>query len=149
MTKEFYFAMAFTSGLLIAIQAGINSQLRIAIQHPVLASLISFVVGGVLLVIVYTFTAKSTVPVLSLITHVSAWKFLGGIIGAIYIFTVIMVAPQIGAANTLCFAIAGQVVSAIILDHFGWVGFPVREASFMRIAGAVLIIIGVYLVQKK
>ena len=148
MTKELYYAIAFTSGLLIAIQAGVNSQLRLAVQHPVLAALISFVVGGVLLFIVYLFSGKAPVP-LSAIPSVSWWKLTGGLLGAIYIFSIIIIAPKIGAANTLCFAIAGQLISAIILDHFGWIGFPVKEISIGRIGGALLIIIGVYLVQKK
>jgi len=148
MAKELYYALAFTSGLLIAIQAGVNSQLRISIQHPVLASLISFTVGGVLLAIVYAFSGKMPETATSLV-NVSSWKYIGGILGAIYIFSVIIIAPKIGAANTLCFAIAGQVVSAVILDHFGWVGFPVREISWTRIGGAVMIILGVYFVQKK
>src|SRR6185295_8593990 len=117
MSKELYYALAFTSGLLIAIQAGVNSQLRTAIQHPVLAALLSFLTGSLLLTMVYAFSAKSSVPI-STISTVSWWKLTGGLLGAIYIFSVIIIAPQIGAANTLCFAIAGQVVCAIFLDHF-------------------------------
>jgi len=148
MAKELYYAMAFTSGLLIAVQAGVNSQLRMAIQHPVLAALISFLVGSILLFVIYLFTAKSTVP-LSAIPSVGWWKLTGGALGAFYIVSIILIAPRIGAANTLCFAIAGQLISAILLDHFGLIGFPLREISVTRIAGALLIIGGVYLVQKK
>ncbi|GHN02843.1 membrane protein [Cytophagales bacterium WSM2-2] len=148
MSKELCYALAFSSGLLIAIQAGVNSQLRMAMQHPVLAALISFLTGSVLLAIVYIFSAKSVVPASS-ITSVGWWKMTGGLLGAIYIFTIIIVAPKIGAANTLCFAIAGQLVSAIILDHFGLIGFPLKEITLSRIAGVILTIVGVYLVQKK
>jgi len=148
MSKELYYALAFTSGLLIAIQAGVNSQLRIAIQHPVLAALVSFVTGSALLTVVYIFSAKSSLPISS-IASVSWWKLTGGFLGATYVFSVIILAPRIGGANTLCFAIAGQVVCAVIIDHFGLIGFPVKEISWSRIAGAALIIGGVYLVQKK
>lgn len=148
MAKELYYLLAFTSGLLIAVQAGVNSQLRMALQHPILASLISFLVGSLFLAVFFVFSSKSSVAISS-ITLSSSWKLIGGILGAIYIFSMIIIAPKIGAANTLCFAIAGQLVCAIILDHFGWVGFAVREISLPRIAGVILIIAGVYLVQRK
>ncbi|MBS1680441.1 MAG: DMT family transporter [Bacteroidetes bacterium] len=148
MAKEFYYALAFTSGLFIAVQAGINSQLRIALQHPILAALVSFVVGGLFLLVFFIFSAKTGISVSS-ITAISGWKFLGGILGAIYIFVMIIIAPKIGAANSLGFAIAGQLLCAVVLDHFGWVGFPIREISWVRISGVALIILGIYLVQRK
>jgi transporter family-2 protein len=58
-------------------------------------------------------------------------------------------APKIGAANALGFVIAGQLLGAVILDHFGWIGFPVKEISWTRILGIAVMILGVYLVQKK
>ncbi|MGC4023656.1 MAG: DMT family transporter [Cyclobacteriaceae bacterium] len=148
MAKEFYYLLAFVSGLLIAVQAGVNSQLRIVIQHPILAALISFLVGSVLLVGVYLFSTKAATPISSLST-VSWWKLTGGVFGAIYIFSMILIAPKIGAANALGFVIAGQLLCAVVLDHFGWVGFPVKEISWVRIIGVITIILGVYLVQKK
>jgi transporter family-2 protein len=148
MAKELYYLLAFTSGLLIAVQAGINSQLRMALQHPLFAALISFLVGSLVLGVFYVFSSKSSVP-LSTISFAGSWKLIGGILGAIYIFSMIIIAPKIGAANTLGFVIAGQLVCAIVLDHFGWIGFPLKEISLTRIFGVVLIIAGVYLVQRK
>ncbi len=106
MGKEFYYAIAFISGLLIAVQAGVNSQLRVTLQHPILAALISFLIGSFLLVGVYIFSAKSQVP-LATVQLTDWWKLTGGALGAFYIVSIILVAPKIGAANALCFAIAG------------------------------------------
>src|ERR1043166_2496798 len=149
MTKEFYYLLAITSGILIAVQAGVNSQLRIVTQNPILAALISFLVDTVLLAGVYFFSTKSAANISSLAYPIHWWKLAGGILGAIYIFSMIIMAPKIGAANALGFVIAGQLLGTVILDHFGWVGFPVREISWTRILGIVTMILGVYLVQKK
>src|ERR1041385_6283473 len=99
MTKEFYYLLAITSGILIAVQAGVNSQLRIITQNPILAALISFLVGTVLLAGIYFFSAKSATNISSLAHPISWWKLTGGILGAIYIFSMIIMAPKIGAAN--------------------------------------------------
>ncbi|KAI8844970.1 hypothetical protein BC829DRAFT_399870 [Chytridium lagenaria] len=36
-----------------------------------------------------------------------------------------------------------QVVSAMVFDHFGWMGFRVRKATLVRIAGAAMVTGGV------
>lgn len=35
------------------------------------------------------------------------------------------------------------VLASLVLDHFGWIGFPMHPASVRRVAGAVLMMIGV------
>jgi transporter family-2 protein len=62
---------------------------------------------------------------------------------------VVIAAPRIGAANALGFIVAGQFVAAVIIDHFGLLGMPVHSISWWRIAGIVILICGVYLIQKK
>jgi transporter family-2 protein len=36
----------------------------------------------------------------------------------------------------------------VLIDHFGWVGFPVHTASPGRIIGAILLLAGVALVLR-
>ena len=77
------------------------------------------------------------------------WKFMGGILGVLYVTGVVIAAPRIGAANALAFIVGGQFVAAIVIDHFGWMRLPVNPISFYRIAGIALLLAGVYLIQKK
>jgi transporter family-2 protein len=77
------------------------------------------------------------------------WKFTGGLLGVVYVTAVVIAAPRIGAANALGFIVAGQFVAAVIIDHFGLLGMPVYSISWWRIAGIVILICGVYLIQKK
>src|SRR5579862_1434982 len=107
MTKELYYLLAFASGLLIAVQAGVNSQLRMALQQPILAALISFLVGSLVLAVFYAISLKTSVVSIATVRFSGSWKLTGGVLGAIYIFSMIIIAPKIGAANTLCFAVAG------------------------------------------
>jgi hypothetical protein len=43
--------------------------------------------------------------------------------------------------------LAGQVIASIVIDHFGLIRVPVHELNIPRLAGAVLIVVGVALVQ--
>jgi bacterial/archaeal transporter family-2 protein len=54
--------------------------------------------------------------------------------------------PAIGAASFLGIIVTVGVAASLVLDHYGWVGFPVHPASLWRILGAVLMVAGVALV---
>ena len=148
MPKEFYFFIAFIAGSGIAVQSGTNAQLRLLINNPLITALMSFLVGTFTLVILVLTTANKELPSLQVLTHIAWWKWLGGIMGAFYICSVVITAPKIGAANTLGFVMAGQLIFAVLFDHFGWLGFQPHAVSPMRLLGVALLLLGIYLVQK-
>ncbi len=76
------------------------------------------------------------------------WVWAGGFLGAFYVFASIILTPRIGAASTVGFVIAGQMVASIVLDQFGLLNLPVNTVSFPKIAGAVLVIAGAVLVLR-
>ena len=43
--------------------------------------------------------------------------------------------------------LTGQVVASVVTDHFGLLGVPVQSAGLARIGGALLIVVGVVIVQ--
>ena len=142
-----FYLLALAAGLGMTTQAGVNSQLRQAVENPVMASLISFLVGTAAL-LVFVLTVGTPIPSFSTLSQIPWWKWTGGLIGACYVTVVIMIAPRIGAANMIALIVAAQMISAVLYDHFGLLGFPVHPVSLFRILGAVLIIAGVYLILK-
>ncbi|MNC75819.1 hypothetical protein D3C75_1274180 [compost metagenome] len=42
---------------------------------------------------------------------------------------------------------AGQILTSVIVDHFGLMGVASKPVSLPRLAGVVLILVGVFLVQ--
>ncbi|QMU31285.1 DMT family transporter [Adhaeribacter radiodurans] len=148
MPKEIYYVIAFIAGSGIAVQSGANAQLRLLVNNPLVTALISFLVGAVALVILVIATASKELPSGQVLTHIAWWKWLGGIMGAFYIVSVVITAPKIGAANTLGFVMAGQLLFAVLFDHFGWLGFQTHPVSPLRILGVALLLLGIYLIQK-
>jgi transporter family-2 protein len=145
--KISYYLLSLVAGVAVAIQTGVNSQLRHDTNNPVLTALISFCTGTVALVILY-FTFFHRSPVFTQGYTFEWWKFTGGLLGVLYITGVVIAAPRIGAANALGFIVAGQFISAIIIDHYGWMGLPVKSISWSRVSGIALLLVGVYLIQK-
>jgi transporter family-2 protein len=37
---------------------------------------------------------------------------------------------------------------ALVFDHYGWMGLHIKEISWGRIAGALLLVAGVFLIRK-
>lgn len=149
MPKEMYYALAMLAGLAVAVQTGANAQLRQIVNSPIITALISFLVGTILLSVYVIITSRQFIPATSVLTQISWWKWLGGIMGAFYITTVVIVAPKIGAANTLGFIVAGQLISAVLFDHMGWIGFVIRPINLWRVLGVVFLILGVYLIRRQ
>ncbi|MEZ4905617.1 MAG: DMT family transporter [Spirosomataceae bacterium] len=117
-----FFFLAFLVGIANTVQSGVNSQLRIAVQNPILASIISFLIGLTALLICYALFNKAPVPSLENFRNIVWWKWIGGLLGAFYVLSVIFSVKEIGPANLLSLLIAGQLLAGIVVDHFGWIG---------------------------
>jgi bacterial/archaeal transporter family-2 protein len=146
--KNYFYLLSLLAGVAVAIQTAVNAQLRNDTNNPVLTALISFGIGTVALTILY-FSFFKVSPVFPTGFEFTWWKFTGGLLGVVYVTAVVIAAPRIGAANALGFIVAGQFVAAVVIDHFGLLGMPVNSISWWRIAGIVILICGVYLIQKK
>lgn len=68
--------------------------------------------------------------------------------GVYYVLTVILSVPKIGTANVLTLIVAGQLLTAIAIEHFGWLHATPHPINTWRILGACLIVAGVYLVVR-
>jgi transporter family-2 protein len=139
--------LALIAGMAAPTQFAINSQLRQVVGGPVLAGAISFLVGTIILIVAAAIVSRS-VPDLGSITGAPWWMYLGGLLGAFYVCASIVLTPRLGAATTIGLFLAGQVFASIAIDHFGLFGLPVQSASIPRLLGALLIIIGVAVVQR-
>jgi transporter family-2 protein len=139
--------VALAAGMAAPTQFAINTQLRQVVGGPVLAAALSFLVGTVVL-FATTALVRRSVPELGPIASAPWWMWTGGLLGASFVCASIVLTPRLGAATTVGLFLTGQVIGSIAIDHFGLLGVPVQPASLTRIGGAVLIVIGVAIVQR-
>ena len=140
MSPQIYWsllAMAFVSGALMPLQAGINGLLAKEVSSALNAATISFLVGAMALLILALLQRDSV----SVETFKSLhwWHWAGGMLGAFFVFTAAFVAPKIGALLFMALVLLGQLSSAIFLDHQGWVGYKEIPINIGKIAGLILI----------
>ena len=139
--------LAFFVGVLLPVQVGVNSELARHIHSPVLAALISFLVGSICLV----FSAailKTPFPTWSNVTSLPSWLWAGGLIGALVVLGSILAGPKIGALALVSLLLAGQLIASIIIDHYGWLGFSFHKMNFQRLLGVILLVGGFLLIHK-
>jgi transporter family-2 protein len=79
---------------------------------------------------------------------VPVWAWFGGLMGAFYVATSTIVATQLGATSLLALALLGQLATALIIDHFGWLGLPENPITLVRLAGVGLLGVGVWLITR-
>ena len=145
MTGLGYGVLALVAGILLPIQVGMNAALADWVGGPVRAAVVSFAVGAVALILLSLAFFRDRD--LGDLGRAPWWVWVGGLLGAFYVASTAFAAPALGAALLFVILVAGQAGAALVLDHFGWVGFPVEHVTPGRIAGVGLVAAGVALVR--
>lgn len=146
--KMLFYILPVLIGVVMTIQSGVNAQLRAAIQNPLLAAFISFA-GGVLSLGIILLVTRQPLPEAAQWAGVNWYKFTGGMLGAFVVTSVIFTVHRIGAANMFVLIVAGQLITAVLMDHFGVLGMKVNTISLTKLLGILLVIAGAWLVNKK
>ena len=140
-------ALVFVAGAVLPLQALINARLGTHLGSPLWGAAAQNIVGALGMLVIIALMRPAT-PSLSDFAGVPAWAWLGGLGGMLYVFSVLVAAPKLGAAPMMVCVIAGQLLASIALDHFG-VLHDKRPISLTTVAGAVLLLAGAGLVLKK
>jgi transporter family-2 protein len=142
-----FLLLAVLAGAGLAFQAVINTRLSLALGSPLWATVVQVLIG-LLLLAVWLGVARQPLPSFAGAARLPLWVWTGGLLGTAYVVTVIVVTRPLGAALMVASVIVGQVVAAMIIDHYGWFGAPVHRMSMLRVVGALLVLLGVVLVRR-
>jgi len=142
-----YVLLALAAGTFLPMQVGVNNTLRAGVGSPIVAAFISFAVGSVCL-LGYALAVRTPWPSAAALAGLPSWSWLGGAMGAFYVAGTIMLAPKLGAANLIGITVASQLITSLVLDHYGAIGFAQHGINLWRVAGALLLIAGALLILK-
>lgn len=68
-----------------------------------------------------------------------------GVLGASLVFAIAWLIPQVGAGPVMITLLAGQVIGGLLMSHYGWLGSPVQPITITKIAGVLVMVVGVVL----
>ena len=146
MQTVFLYFAALGAGISVAVQQVLNGALRTALQSPAWAGFASYL-GGLLTMIIVLLALREQIPSWKLVAATPWWAWSGGVLGGVFILLVILLLPSLGAATLFALVVAGQVLIALTLDHFGAFGLTPHPIGMTRLAGAALLIAGVVLIR--
>lgn len=140
--QYFYWLMAFAVGAGAAIQAAINARLAHGLgEQPVVAAFLSFLVGTLCLGAVMLHQSNINLAMAQLPAQ-PWWRWLGGMIGAAFVFSTVLLAPKIGLLNMVFLVILGQLTAGMAIDAFGLLQMPVQPLTWQKYAGLGVMLIG-------
>jgi bacterial/archaeal transporter family-2 protein len=142
-----YLLIALLAGAAMPTQAGTNNKMAAVIGSPILAAFISFFVGTIAL-FAYALLSGETLSAIADAKNAPPIAWIGGLLGAFFVAAAVTLVPRLGVAMTFSLIIAGQMIVTLIIDHFGLLGVPVKEISFARVGGILLITAGVVLIRR-
>ncbi len=141
-----YYLFAVAAGAMLPFQFGINAVLARYVDGAARASLVSFVVGALALLVAVLLFFRG-LPSGEKAGEAPWWVWLGGLLGAAYVLGSVVTAPKLGAATLVALILAGQAAASLTVDHFGLVGFEENPITPGRLAGISLVAVGVVLVR--
>jgi transporter family-2 protein len=145
--RSLSYFLGLVAGLGLTVQVGMNSQLRKVLQSANTAALISFLVGTTALIALLLAT-RTPLPDRATLASVPWWAWFGGMLGAFYVASSTVVAFELGTASLLGLALAGQLATALVIDHFGWLGMPEHPITWVRMGGVALLAGGVWMITR-
>ena len=131
------------AGALVTVQAPINAALGRGIGSAVGAATVSFAVGLIALFIITV--AIGDGASLTKVGKVPATLLIGGLMGAVFVFSALWAVPILGVLTTAMIVILGQMVAALVIDQVGAFGLAQTDITPRRLMAAALVVGGVVL----
>ncbi len=139
-------SIMFLTGVGIPILAALNGGLGGRLGSPMAASMILFALA--FLIATTGALATGSVGQVRFSSNIPFPFYFGGIFVAFYVIAVTFIAPRFGVGNAIFFVLAGQLISAATIDHFGLFGSLRFPVDAKRIAGIALMVAGVWLARR-
>jgi len=144
----FFVLIALVVGAGYPVQAGVNATISLYQQHPLLAALTNTTVASLVLLLAI-FVLRVPAPQMTKLVSAPWWAWTGGILGAFFVLSSLVLAPRLGAAAFVSTTIVGTMAASLIIDHYGLLAYRVQPVTAVRLAGALLVVAGMIMVQWK
>lgn len=145
MSQELALLAAGISGALVALQQRINGELGAELHDPLLAAVVSFGSG----LVVMSLLVLRRLDVLRRVRELSPWLCIGGLGGATLVAVGATAAPKIGVALLTVGLVSGTTVAALAVDRVGLGPGGHRPITAPRLVGAAICLAAIVLTARQ
>lgn len=140
------FFVAILSGILMSLQGVFNTGATKQSSMWVTTAVVNLT-GLLVCLCAWLLTDRSS---FGKILTVRPWYFLlGGTIGAFITYTVIVSMEKMGPAMAVMFIVIAQLISAYLIELFGWFGCEKQPFDIRKIIGMGVAIAGIIIFERK
>ena len=140
------YLFAAATGAANPVQAGANAELNKELTSPIWSGLFVYASGliGVLLI---QLILRQAWPA-ERFAKVPCWAWAGGLLSIGSTLAGLTLAQKMGSAIFTGWSLTASLVTSVVLDQFGLIGFRPHPASLPRLIGSALMVAGIWLIAK-
>jgi len=127
-------------GSLLSIYLPMNSMVSKQIGSAITANITFFLMALVTSIVLFAIWGDNAT--LSRLKSVPAYLYLTGFVSAFIVLATTYLIPQLGVRRFFILTISGQILTAMIVSHYGLLATPTDPLSAKKIVGAALVILG-------
>jgi bacterial/archaeal transporter family-2 protein len=134
-------------GVVLTVHLAMNGKVGVAIGNARVGNMVFWCIGAVGAILIGLTGWQP--GALSGLRQVNPILLTAGLMGASLVFGIAWLFPQVGAANATMALLAGQILSGMVLSHFGWLGSPVQPITLQSALGGLVLLVGVVLATRR
>jgi len=140
-----YMVLGIIAGFCLCLEGSLNSLLG---RHVgvLKAAIAPFGTGLIAIVVVVLLLGKGKDIGLGLWLEAPWYSYLGGMWAVAFVCLMIYMIPKVGITAALSSVIAGQLIASLLFDAIGIFSLSKIPISLPRVAGAVLLLLGMRLI---
>jgi len=143
MQNTMYIALAVLMGIVISIYLPMNSSVSKYIGSTITANVTFFTVA--LLTSIVIFVIFGEFHSIYNIRNVPVYLYSTGFISAFIVLGMTFLIPYLGARRFFILVVAGQILMAVLVSHFGILESPRDAVTIKKLIGAFLVVFGAYI----
>jgi transporter family-2 protein len=144
--RAYLYVLTVFLGVVLTVHLAMNAAVGAAIGNPRVGNAVFWTIGAVTAIVIGLTGWRA--GALSGLSQVNPMLLTAGALGASLVFGIAWLIPQIGAGPmTLCLLL-GQILSSMVISHYGLLGSPVQPMAAINIVGAIVMFAGVLLATR-
>ena len=137
------YILALLAGAALSFEGAIYAELGKTIGQ-IETSFYNFFMGSIIMGLLWLFFGKGQI---SYTLEAPKWSLLGGVLGVVYLTSIVISVPYVGVGITMVAVIIGQLVMSMVIEHFGWLGSKKTRINKEKILAVISMIIALILIN--
>ncbi|MCM3588930.1 DMT family transporter [Mesobacillus maritimus] len=141
--RYFAYILALLAGAALSFEGAIYGELGKSIGQ-LETSFYNFFMGSIIIGLLWLFFGKGKI---SYVVEAPKWTLLGGVLGVVYLTSIVISVPFVGVGITMVAVIIGQLVMSMVIEHYGWLGSKNSRINKEKMFAVLSMIIALVLVN--